>query len=72
MSILSRSQKHSPSGETFIRGYTNFDFTVDEGKGRLNLSRDKNEGNHRRKKVEKSYVTPAGASTSLTSKKNDP
>ena len=27
-------------------------FTVDEGKGWLNPSRDKNEGKHRRKKVD--------------------
>ena len=33
------------------------DFTLDEGKGRLNPSRDKNEGKHRRRKVEKSWVT---------------
>ena len=46
------------------------DFTVDERKGRLNPSRDKNEGKHRRRKVEKSCVTPADASTSLTSRIN--
>ena len=35
-----------------------FDFTVDEGKEWLNLSREKNQGTHRRKKVdEKSCVT---------------
>ena len=45
------------SGEWSIRGYTNFDLTVDEGKGRLNPSREKNEGKHRRRKVEKSCVT---------------
>ena len=28
--------------ERLIRGRTKFDFTVDEGKGRLNPSRDKN------------------------------
>ena len=40
-----------------------FDFTVDEGKERLNPSREKNEGTHRRRKVdEKSCVTPAGTS----------
>ena len=33
-----------------------FDFTVDEGKGRLNPSRDKNQGKHRRRKVEKFCV----------------
>ena len=37
--------------------YTEFDFTVDEGKERLNPSREKNEGMHRRRKVdEKSCV----------------
>ena len=46
------------SGERSIRGYAKFDFTVDEGKGRLNPSRDKNKGKHRRSKVdEKSCVT---------------
>ena len=35
-------QKSCPtSGERFIRGYTKFDFTIDEGKGRLDPSRDK-------------------------------
>ena len=29
------------SGERLIRGYTKFDFTVDDGKERLNPSRDK-------------------------------
>ena len=33
-----------------------FDFTVDEGKGWLNPSRDKNESKHGRRKVEKSCV----------------
>ena len=47
-----------------------FDSTVDEGKGRLNPSRHKNEGKHRGRKVEKSCVTPAGTSTSLTSRIN--
>ena len=42
--------------ERLIHGYTEFDLTVDEGKGRLNPSRDKNEGKHRRRKVEKSCV----------------
>ena len=32
------------------------DFTVDEGKGRLNPSREKKDGKQRRRKVEKSYV----------------
>ena len=33
-----------------------FDFTVDEGKERLNSSRDKNSGKQRRRKVEESCV----------------
>ena len=33
------------------------DFSVDEGKGRLNPSRDQNYGKHSRRKVEKSCVT---------------
>ena len=41
-----------------IRAYTKFDFTVDEGKERLNPSREKNKGMHRRRKVdEKSCAT---------------
>ena len=44
------------NGERLIRGYTKFDFTVDEGKGRLNPSHDKNEGKHCRRKAEKSFV----------------
>ena len=64
-----KKKKKSPtSGERLIRGYMKFDFTDDEGKGRLNPSRDKNKGRHRKRKVEKSCVTPAGASTSLTSR----
>ena len=35
------------NGERLIRGYTKFDFTTDEGKGRLNPSRNKNKGKHR-------------------------
>ena len=54
----------------FAREYTKFDFTVDEGKERLNPSRDENEGKHCRRKVEKLCVTPVGASISLTSRKN--
>ena len=46
------------SGERLIRKYTKFDFiTVDEEKERLNASRDKNQGKHRRKKAEKSCAT---------------
>ena len=38
--------------------HTKFDFTVDEGKERLNPSREKNKGMHRRGKVdEKSCAT---------------
>ena len=42
--------------EFLIHGYTKFDL-VDEGKGWLNPSRDKNQGKHRRKKVKRSCVT---------------
>ena len=62
--------------ERLTGGYTEFDFTVDEGKERLNPSRDKNQGKHRRRKVKKSCVTfplcdsPAGASISLMSRIN--
>ena len=45
------------SGERFFRGYTKIDFTVDEGKRRLNPSRDENHGKHRKRKVEKSCAT---------------
>ena len=51
-------------------GKTKFDFVVDEGKGRLNPSHVKNYGKHRRRKVEKSCVTPASPSTSVTSRIN--
>ena len=34
-------KKCPTSGERLIRGYTKFDFAVDEGKVRLNPSRDK-------------------------------
>ena len=57
-----------------IHTYMKIDFTVDKGKGRLNPSRDKNQGRHRRRKLDpvwpSSCVTPAGASTSLTSRIN--
>ena len=33
--------RHSHTNWDLIRGYTKFDFAVDEGKGRLNPSRDK-------------------------------
>ena len=39
---------------------------VDERKERLNPSHEKNQDKHRRRKVEKSCVTPAVTSTSLT------
>ena len=55
--ISSQKNKCPTSGERLTRGYTKLDFTADEGKGRLNPSHDKNEGKHRRKKVEKSCVT---------------
>ena len=52
-----KKKKSCPtSGEQLIRGYTKFDFTVDEGgKGRLNPSRDKSLYNYRRKKVENGW-----------------
>ena len=56
--IFPHTQKKYPtSGERLIREYTKFNFAVDEGKERLNPSREKNEGNHGRRKVEKSCVT---------------
>ena len=49
------------SGEQLIRYYTKlakYDLTADEGKERLNPSREKNKAIHRRRKVdEKSWVT---------------
>ena len=50
---------------------TTYYFTVDEGKEWLNPSRDKNQGTHRRRKVDEktcvasSCVTPAGTSNEL-------
>ena len=44
------------SGARLFRGYIKIEFTVDEGKGRLNPSRDRNLGKHHRRKVEKSCV----------------
>ena len=47
------------------------DITVDKGKERLNPSREKNKGMHRRRKVDEkscvasSCVTPAGTSNEL-------
>ena len=40
-----------------FRGYTKFELAVDEGKGRLNPTPEKNEGRRRRRKLEKSCVT---------------
>ena len=37
-----RKKKRPTSGERLIRGYTKFDFTVNEHKGRLNPYRDIN------------------------------
>ena len=58
------------SGERLRRGYTKFHFTVDEGKGRLNLSRDKKirqapqkkEGGESNSCVVFPCLAPAGAS----------
>ena len=62
------------SGERLFREYTKFDFTVDEGKGRLTPSLEKNQSKHRRRKVEKFCVTfllcdPDWCVHSLTSRK---
>ena len=44
---------------------------VDEGKERLNPSREKNKGTHRKRKVdEKSCVTPAGTSNEFDVQNN--
>ena len=54
------------SGERLCRGYTKFGFTLDEGKGRLNPSRDKEIRQAPLKEGPvwpSSCVTPAGAST---------
>ena len=44
--FLTKKKKKKKSRPTsrkrLIRGYTTFDFMVDDGKGRLNPSRDKN------------------------------
>ena len=45
INVITKCTKKSclpTSGERLIRGYTKFDFTVDEGKGWLDPSRDKN------------------------------
>ena len=43
---------------SLVHKISKFDFNVDQGKGRLNPSREKNEDKHRRRKVdEKSCVT---------------
>ena len=58
-----RKKSAGSSGERLIRGYTKFDITVDEGNERLNPSREKNYGKYRRRKVEESCGTLAGASS---------
>ena len=65
-----KKKKKSPTSEERLNRYTKFDSTVDEGKEWLNPSREKNQGKHRRRKVEKSCVTPAGTPTNLTSRIN--
>ena len=63
-------------GNDLLVGAQQVDSTIDEGKGQLNHYHDKKLDKHRRRKVEKSCVafllcvTPAGASTSLTSRIN--
>ena len=42
VSTVDRTGIFLTGGERLVRGYTKFDFTVDEGQGRLNPSRDKN------------------------------
>ena len=65
------TRKKSPTVEgQLIRSYPKFDFTADEGKEWLNYSREKNQGKHCRRKVEKICATPAEMSTSLTSRIN--
>ena len=66
MLVKNKKNKIPTSGERLNRYYTKFGFTIDEGKERLNPSREKNKGMHRRRKVgEKSCVTPAGTSNDL-------
>ena len=56
---MNKKEKKSfpTNGERLIDGYTTFDFTVDEGKGWLNISRERNEGKRRRRNMEKSCAT---------------
>ena len=68
---------HDMENDYFVGTQNSIYFTVDEGKGGLNPSRDKNQGKHRSRRKEKSCVTfllsdpgRCGASTSLTSRIN--
>ena len=68
--FLTKNHAQQVGNDLFVGTQNSTSFTVDEGKGRLNPSRDKSPGKPRRRKVEKSCVTdscvlPAGASTSL-------
>ena len=48
-----KTKKKMPNGWRTINSLVHkFDFTVDEGKEWLNHSRDKNQGTHRRRKVD--------------------
>ena len=51
-----KKKKKRLENDELVGMYPKFDFTVDEGEGRLDPSRDKNQGKHRRRKVEKSCV----------------
>ena len=53
-----KTNKNKNKNAQRVENDTKFDFTVDEGKEWLNPSREKNQGMHRRKKMdEKSCVT---------------
>ena len=50
--ILDFSSPKNKTNCPLIRGYTKFDLMADEGKERLNPSREKNLGKHRERKVD--------------------
>ena len=65
-SLKKKKEKKMPKWRTIKSLVHEFDFTADEGKERLNPSREKNECTHRRRKAdEKSCVTPAGTSNEV-------
>ena len=52
-----KKKKKMPNGWRTIKSLVQkFDFTVDEGKEWLNPSREKNQGTHRKKKVDENPV----------------